>query len=195
MILWPTIHDNDSIQAYTARVTWKLHRISRLVCFFFQRVFLITIIKEIDECDQANLGNREAPQVLTFLSGISMPFYLLHQQVPMVMMVAIMIMITMISSTKHMQSYISCKIAMVAFVAFSRFFLMCPQINCLDGYKVTSDAFVWFLSGWLHLFSFSPVWVFKFILKSPTLLSTSGNKADEKNYSDINNDDYVDNLW
>ena len=141
-------------QSYTIMTLWK-HRLgwsgsseeSRdlILVFFFLRVFLITIT-EIDECDQANLGNREAPQVLTFLSSISMPFYLLHQQVPMVMMVAIMIMITMISSTKQMQSYISCKIAMVAFVAFSRFFLICPQINCLDGYKVTSDAFVWFLS-------------------------------------------------
>ena len=32
-------------------------------------------------CDQANLGDREAPQILTFLSSIAMPFYLLHQQV------------------------------------------------------------------------------------------------------------------
>ena len=74
------------------------------------------------EYDQEIMAVNDAPRILTFLSSISMPFYLLHQQVPMVMMVAIMIMITMISSTKQMQSYISCKIAMVAFVAFSRFF-------------------------------------------------------------------------
>ena len=65
---------------------------------------------------------------------------------------------------------------------------MCPQITCIKGCKHTLVAFVWLFSNvgfymrpwsvclrgcivadshWLHLFNFSPLWVFKCPLKLP----------------------------